>query len=527
MPHLAGLVSVDAVERSPGVIRIVARARAAEGLCPRCGTASRRVHGHYERNLGDTAVGASAVVIRLRIRRFLCRKPECETVTFAEQIPGLTTPHARFSPVRLGAMRAIARALAGRAGARPAMLLGIPVNRMTLLRLLRKLPEPLLTAAPSVLGVDDFALKRGHVYGTVLLDMDSHRPVDLLPGRTAATFAAWLLEHPGTTVICRDRAGSYADGARTGAPNALQVADRFHLWHNLADVVDKSVRAHRVCLLSAPPPDRVAEDESPRPVESRTGFHDVTGQERLVTRLVERHAAVHGLLAEGESLNGISRRLDLTFRTVRRAALAHTADELVASIALLPSKLDEYKPYLTRRWNEGCRSAARLHEEIRSDGWNGSSRTVHRYVRILRGQTVVTPAPTPPPKPRRLAAWIMSHPDYLDADDAIRLKTVLDRCPELLELAAHVRDFAKMMTNLEGHRLDAWIASATAEHRLPELCSFARGLRHDHAAVTAGLTLSHSSGAVEGTVNKIKMLKRQMFGRANFDLLRIRVLHAL
>ncbi|MFE7268374.1 ISL3 family transposase [Streptomyces sp. NPDC057592] len=514
------------MEQAAGVVRVVARARAAEGVCPRCGTASARVHGRYERSLGDGPIGGSVVLIRLRIRRFLCLKPDCEAVTFAEQIPGLTSPHARFSPLRLEAMRAIARALAGRAGARLASMLAMPVNRMTLLRLLRGLPEPRLISAPTVLGVDDFALRRGHVYGTVLLDMDTRRPVDLLPGRTASTFAAWLRQHPGAQVICRDRAGSYADGARTGAPTALQVADRFHLWHNLAEVVDKTVHAHRSCLQAGPQPDQ-EEFEPPPAAALQPGLLDVSGRERrLVVRTVERHAAVHSLLADGESLNAISRRLGLAFRTVRRFAQAEAADELLAGAVHRPSKLDEYKPYLTRRWNEGCRNGARLHEEIQADGWNGAARTVQRYVNTFRGHAIAPPAPSPPPKPRHLTTWIMSHPDGLVPDNSVRLKAAIEECPELRALTGHVRDFGQMMTNREGHRLNEWIAAATAD-QLPHLCSFARGLRHDHAAVSAGLTLSHSSGAVEGTVNKIKMLKRQMFGRANFDLLRIRVLHAL
>jgi transposase len=462
------------------------------------------------------------VVLRLRMRRFFCHHPACPARTFAEQIPGLTTPYARRSPLARGMLAAIGLALAGRAGARLAGTLGLPVGRSTLLRLVRALPEPQLGSV-AVLGVDDFALRRGHVYGTVLVDMASHRPVELLADREADTFADWLRAHPGIQVVCRDRAGAYADGANKGAPLAMQVADRWHLWHNLAQHVEKLVARHRDCLrepepTGPQPPPRTAGPDPTQVLAQRTE------QSALVRRTRQRYAAVQALRAQGKGIKPIMRELGLAKETVRRFYRAQSVEELLAKPREgRPSILDPFKPYLHQRWNQGARCATRLFEEIRTQGYRGSAGSVRTYLHPFRELGTAPQAAPTPPKVREVTNWMLRHPASLDADEQLKLKQVLARCPDLDAAAGHVSAFAEIMCGLGGDRLPEWIASVEADP-LPDLQSFTGGLKRDLAAVVNGLTLPYSSGAVEGAVNRIKMLKRQMYGRASFDLLRKRVL---
>jgi transposase len=528
LPHLDGLLVDRVTSAGAGGVVIEARCGSAGAVCPACGTWSARVHSGYARTVADGPAGGRQVLIRLRVRRFFCGNPVCAAVTFAEQADGLTGRYLRRSLPLLGLLAQIGLVLAGRAGARLAGVLGAPVHRTTLLRLVTALAEPAIGAAPEVTGVDDFALRKGRVYATVVIDVDTGKAVDLLPDRDAATWAAWLRAHRGAQVICRDRAGGYADGARQGAPEAIQVADRWHLWHNLGEYAEKAVAAHRGCLTgpASTPEEERGGPASPTPAGPE-GLRDVCGRDRrLVARTRDRHTAVHSLLAAGHSERDAARILGLARGTVHRFAAAASSEELLVKATSRQTKLDRYKPYLRQRWNEGITSAAALHAELQAKGWQGSVQAVQRYVRPFRAMTAAPPPGPVIPATRQITRWLLSRPGNLKDDEQAQLADLQDRCPHLDALAGHVRSFAEMMTHRQGeHELEGWLTAAEASD-LPELRSFANGIRRDQQAVTAGLTLPYSSAAVEGNVTKIKMLKRQMYGRASPDLLRRRVLLA-
>ncbi|MFJ1610418.1 ISL3 family transposase [Streptomyces sp. NPDC088253] len=505
-----------------------ARVRGTDAPCSRCQSTSARVHGRYLRRLSDAAVSGTRVVIELLVRRFRCLNDACPAVTFAEQVTGLTSPHARYTPLMRGTLTSIALALAGRAGSRLAVALGAPAAKDTLLRLLRAFPEDPVGQV-RVLGVDDFALRKGDSYATVLVDLERRRPVDVLLGRDADPLATWLLDHPEVEIICRDRAGAYAEGARTGAPQAVQVADAWHLWKNVGEAVEKTVAAHYTCVRAVfekppvPEPTTVPTGDD-RPLAASIGTLDVCGRERrLVVRTRERFALVQDLLHEGASLESICHRLQLDRSTVRRFARATSIDELLVKTINRSTILDAHRPHLHQRWNEGCHDTAQLHREIAALGFTGGIQTVRRYLRNFT-PSAPTPAPRSALRPRRVVRWIMTNPGNLLAEDALSLKEIRVGCPELNAVTDHARDFAEMMRDLRGDQLPQWM-ERVEQDPLPALHSLVNGLRHDQDAVVAGLSSPWSSGQVEGQNTRVKLLKRAGYGRANFDLLRKRILH--
>nr|WP_174190143.1 ISL3 family transposase [Nocardia barduliensis] len=485
--------------------------------CPRCESISTRVHSRYRRKLADAAIAGRGLVLRLTVRRFFCTNTNCSAKTFAEQVASLTVKWSRRTSRLTSMLVAIGLAMAGRAGARLAQRLGLSASRDTLIRLVRGLPDPPIGPV-TVLGVDDFAFRRGHRYGTVMVDLDTHRPVDLIDGRDGDALAAWLRARPLPQIICRDRAGGYAEGARQGAPDALQVADRFHLWQNLGQAVEKDlsmIRRDLAATLAAQA--SAGRSSQPPPVVQHAEL-------KVVRRFRHHHAAVHRLLDQGLSKSAIARELGLHPATVRKFASSMTVDPLIAKNQQRSSILDGYHEHLHQRWNDGIRNAAALTREIAGMGYPGTEQQVQRYLRRFRTGTGQTAVPAPrPPSVRDMTRWIMTDPANLAEDDSDNLQRLSKHNKDLKRLAIHVEDFAVMMTRLRGHCLEAWI-STVEKDQLTAIASFARNLRRDIDAVRNGLTLPHSSGPVEGHINRIKMIKRQMFGRANLDLLRKRAL---
>ncbi|WP_063813708.1 ISL3 family transposase [Nocardia anaemiae] len=539
LPHLGDLLILD-VRTEAGTVLVDAVVATPTARCSGCGTSSARVHSRYRRRLADAAVAGRKMVLRLMARRFFCVNTDCQAKTFAEQVDGLTVKRSRRTDQLTAMLTRIAVALAGRAGARLAAQLGLPGSRDTLLRLIRAQPDPPVGAI-TVLGVDDFAVKRSRRYATILLDMATHRPIDVLDGREANPLAAWLSRHPEVEVITRDRSGAYSEAARRGAPQATQCADRWHLWQNLCQAVEKTVVAHRGCLTesSTASPDPIdathhtpgtdtgkattsetTEDTALLPESPRGG-----GYAGLHARTAERFEAVQRLRAQGKGLRTIAKELDIDRKTARRYALAASPEDVIATVTSRASMIDEFVPHLLTRWNAGHTNIAALITELRELGYRGSPNNVYRFLRPYQASKPSARPALSPPKPRirAVTSWITRDPDTLPDAETRQLTTILTCCPELAATRRHVGAFAVLMRDRRGDRLPEWIASVRADD-LPAMHSFAIGLEHDFAAVTAGLTLHWSNGPTEGTVNKVKALKRQCFGRSNLDLLRKRIL---
>lgn len=530
LPPLAA-AAVDRAEVGPDLVCIWARAAAGGAACPGCGRWCTAVHDRYERRLQERGIGGRRVLIRLETRLLACGNAGCGVGTFAEQPDGLASPYARRTPPLARELAAVARALAGRAGAGLAAVLAVEVSRCTLVRILTALPEP--AAGPvRVLGIDDFALRTGSQYATLLVDMETGLPVDVLADREAATVRKWLQEHPEVEVICRDRAGAYAEAARDGAPQAVQVADRWHLWHNLCGHVRDAVARHRACLAAGGCARRDGQDEreGPGPQDGQPGPQDEEpgpqekeedGVPASVAAVIrERHRAVHELRAAGKTQAEAAAATGLGRQLVGRYWRAADPAGLLAVRG--SSALDPYKPYLRRRRDQGTATVAALHREITALGYAGSYGTTYAWCSLFK--LAAPPAPPAPPSKQQVTRWMLTDPARLDGTGQEQLPAVLARCPELGALAGHVTAFAEILTRRAGAaRLDDWLAAAAAAG-IPELRSFARGIRSDYQAVASAVTLEWNSGRIEGLNTRTKLLKRQGYGRASFPLLRKRIL---
>jgi len=487
--------------------------------CPECGRPSHARHSSYLRRLQDLPWQGLTVQILLRVRRYRCRNHSCARQVFTEQVEGV--PRYLRQTNRLAEIvRAVGYAAGGLPGARLLARLAIRTSDDTVLRRVKAPVAPEANDSIEVLGVDDWAWRKGQSYGTILVDLEQRSVRDLLADRSVQSFQAWLQQQPGIRVISRDRGGIYSEGAELGSPAARQVADRFHLFLNLSNAVERALEQHRHELSLR---DSVPEQTGGlrEPAESKTRQQIL--QQQCRQRRFERYKEVIERYRQGHSQKKISAMLHLDRRTVRRWIRAGTFPERQPPRPRF-TKVQRFEEYLQRRWGEGCHNATRLFHELRVQGYSGGRSMVARHVArwrnplpslfTLRRQKI---------SPKQ-AAMLLSRPaTQLTAEQQGLLDRLSTQCPVLLQLWELSTEFRNVFQKGKERDLRAWMRRAQNSEIEP-LGRFAAGLQKDFSAVVAAVETDWSNGQVEGQINRLKMLKRQMYGRAGFVLLRARVL---
>jgi len=469
--------------------------------CPVCAFSSTKVHGWYVRKPADLPCLTYSVRLRLHVRRFLCSNNQCERKTFAEPFAGFVVAYARRTLRQTSLLRELAFSLGGKPGAHLAATLKCQVSRDTLLRLLRRSPLP-PAPVPQVLGIDDWSWRRGHSYGTILIDLERHLPVELLPDRETQTLATWLRNHPSVQIISRDRGGTYAEGARLGAPGALQVADRFHLMKNLGEAVQALLTRHLLALRKhqrAKASQEVSQKESPgpplkQPVKVSPTL--ATLQETREEERLARYEQVIVLCKQGWTHQALANHLGIGHSTIKRWLKEGRFPK--RKVRDQSSQLDPFFPSIQQRRAQGYYTMVQLHRELKERGYLGSYAGMrHILLRVFpkeqkwqRIPTVKEEEPVLSLSARQATMLFLRQPDQL---------TQRERLCQMHEEVAlayhHVQQFALMLRTCKGGQLDSWL-DAVLSTPLPDLHAFARGIRSDIEAVEAGLILPWSNDHV-------------------------------
>lgn len=529
-------------------------------VCPACHQVSQSIHSYYTRSPHDLPVSGQAVQLTLRVRRFRCRNQDCQQQTFAERIPEVVARYAQRTVRLTTTLTLFAVVLSGQAGSRLLGKIGMPLSADTLLRLAKRASASNIVA-PKILGVDDFAFQRGHRYGTILVDLETNRPIDLLPERTADAFSSWLQEHPGVEWISRDRSTEYARGANEGAPQAQQIVDRWHLLKNLKEVLERVLGRAHAGLEQRQTASGIGVHA--RPKRRRSNSERAASQAARLRRQA-RYEEVVAYYQQGMSIIGIAKQLQMSRITVRKFVAAGAFPER-ATTWRRKSMLDPYLSHLEQRVQDGCFNASLLWREIHEQGFPGGYNVVKKWLeerrekpgrrsserelarqqvfgaieeetRSLQVQEPSQPLALevnaestilleePLEAPRHLVWLLLRDPSSLDSKEQQMLAFI--RQEQDIEVAYGLaQQFGAMVRKRQRDKLDAWIAACLASS-IPDLETFATGLQKEYAAIKAALTLPYSNGPVEGQVNRLKFIKRSMYGRGGFELLRQRVLSA-
>lgn len=518
-------------------IMLTLQALSSSASCPECGTNSTRVQSRYARTLHDLPSSGRSVHLILQVRRFFCLKSTCTRKIFAERFPLLARPHAQRTIRLQQTLRQLGFALGGQAGVRLGKPLHLSGSRDTILRLLRQSEAPEL-CPPRVVGVDEWAWKRGRRYGTLLCDLERGIPIDLFPDRSVESVSAWFEAHPNIEVISRDRSSEFAAAAAQGAPQAVQVADRWHIGKNLAEALGAVLARCRADQMKESRVKRKKEEPFPEPVTERSAYRSRKEEQARLARNAEReqrYEQVRELHQQGVGAVEIASLVAMGERTVRDW-LAHESYPEPKRRRRRPSLIDQYEAYVLTWWKEGRRNGAHLYRELRNQGYQGSQKALYRYLARLRPVGSVSrrgpsgqQGPSSGGPLQRLSTshctWLfLGKSADLSRKEQEELAQIRQESSEIEMAYQLVQTFMQMLRERTGQDLEKWLGMAEAS-RLPEFEAFAAGVRRDQEAIYAGLTLVWNNGPTEGHVTRLKLLKRSMYGRAKFDLLRLRVLH--
>lgn len=502
----AGL-RAEQVELIGNTIRVHSRSAQTAAACPQCGTISRHVHSRYRRRPADLPAHGRAVELVLLVRRFRCRAMHCHAKIFAERFPpAVTRPHARRTSRLQGLVRHLGLALGGRPAQALSGRLLLPVSKDTFLRSVRDTTEA-ATSELRVVGIDDWAWRKGQRYGTLICDLERRRVIDLLPDREPSTVEAWLRARPEIEIVARDRNGGYGGAVSRALPRAVQVADRWHLLENASAAflaaVQRSMPAIRKAI--------GAKMLDPKLLTAAERLQYEGFQRRQQTSRMVRQMA-----NDGVPIRKIVRLTGLSHGLVRQIIRGEREDVF----RIRESSLTPWLPQLEREWNGGCRNGAELWRRLRAGGFQGSLRVVGEWAtRQRRSEQTLQSGTGKSPPARRIARLLTMGRDHLSKADAIRVARIEAALPSLVTARMLTDRFTDMVRNAREEALEAWLVEA--EESLID--AFARGLRRDRAAVAAALREPWSNGQTEGQINRLKTLKRQMYGRANIDLLRARL----
>lgn len=534
--HLPAGITIASVHPSATELVVCVACSTPSMPCPECHQLSARIHGHYQRTVTDLPCAGRNVILALTVRKFVCTTPTCSRRIFTERLRGLVESYARMTSRLIALVQALGLVAGGQMGTRQADRTGIATTPSTLLRHLMQLPAPTLRAV-RVLGVDDFAWKKRFTYGTIVVDLERRKIIDVLADRESATVEAWLQAHPEVTIVSRDRGKEFAKAATVGAPQARQVVDRFHMVKNLSEVL-REILGH--CRTE------IRQGEAPVPELEQVGEERIhplptaaTWQQRTPTQVKKAHQARQAsrddryqqmttLRAQGLTQREVAKRMGMSERAVRtwlKRGAAPTNERHFRR----RSVFDPYAAYVLERWQAGVHEAKQLYEEIQAQGFSGTVRIVQRFVQALRDdpeKTMLAPETAAERFSANAATWLfIRDPKQLTTEKQAELELICQRSQTAHKTYELTQQFMTILRLRRGQEFETWLSAVEASH-IPELRRFAHSLLKDKDAVVAGLTLSYSNGPVEAQVQKLKLVKRSMYGRAKLPLLRQRLLHA-